>query len=55
MLVVSEGTLANQPTSFYNLFQVEYGKFAERWDTIETILPKSEVLLGNSTLVIHQY
>lgn len=41
VLVVSEGSFAGQPTSFYDLFRVENGKVAEHWDTIETIPPQS--------------
>lgn len=37
VLVVSEGSFADQPTAFYDLFRVENGKIAEHWDTIETI------------------
>jgi predicted SnoaL-like aldol condensation-catalyzing enzyme len=37
VLVVSEGTFAGRPTSFYDLFRVESGRIAEHWDTIETI------------------
>lgn len=42
VLVVSEGSLADQPTSFYDLFRVANGKIAEHWDTIETIPAQSE-------------
>lgn len=42
VLVVSEGSFADKPTSFYDLFRVEHGKIAEHWDTIETIPPRSE-------------
>ncbi len=42
VLVVSEGSFANNPTSFYDLFRVEKGKIAEHWDTIETIPPRAE-------------
>ncbi|SRR6266446_1566328 len=42
VLTVSEGTLAHQHTSFYDLFRVENGKLAEHWDTIETIPPRNE-------------
>lgn len=42
VLVISEGTLAEQPTSFYDLFRVEDGKISEHWDVIETILPKEQ-------------
>jgi predicted SnoaL-like aldol condensation-catalyzing enzyme len=42
VLVVSEGTFAGRPTSFYDLFRVKNGKLAEHWDTLETIPPKQE-------------
>jgi predicted SnoaL-like aldol condensation-catalyzing enzyme len=42
ILVVSEGSYNEQPTSFYDLFHVENGKIAEHWDTIETIPPETE-------------
>jgi predicted SnoaL-like aldol condensation-catalyzing enzyme len=42
VLVVSEGRLAGQPTSFYDLFRVVNGRIAEHWDTIETIPPQSD-------------
>lgn len=42
VLTVSEGSFADQHTSFYDLFRVENGKIAEHWDVIETITPKSE-------------
>jgi predicted SnoaL-like aldol condensation-catalyzing enzyme len=42
VLVVSEGTFNEQPTSFYDLFRVENGKIAEHWDTLETIPPETE-------------
>jgi predicted SnoaL-like aldol condensation-catalyzing enzyme len=41
VLVVSEGSFAGQPTSFYDLFRVENKKIAEHWDTVETIPPQS--------------
>lgn len=41
VLVVSEGSFAGQPTSFYDLFRVENGKIAEHWDTLETIPPQN--------------
>lgn len=37
VLSVSEGTFADVPTSFYDLFRVEGGKIVEHWDVIETI------------------
>lgn len=42
VLVASEGAFAGKHTSFYDLFRVESGKIAEHWDTIETILPRTE-------------
>lgn len=42
VLTVSEGTFANQPTSFYDLFRVENGKIAEHWDVMETIAPEAD-------------
>lgn len=36
-LAVSEGTFAEAPTSYYDLFRVENGKIAEHWDVMETI------------------
>lgn len=42
VLAVSEGTFANEATSFYDLFRLENGKIAEHWDVIETIIPESE-------------
>jgi predicted SnoaL-like aldol condensation-catalyzing enzyme len=42
VLVVSEGSFAGKPTSFYDLFRVQRGKIAEHWDTLETIPPRNE-------------
>lgn len=42
VLVVSEGSFAGKPTSFYDLFRVNNGKIAEHWDTIETIPARTE-------------
>ena len=42
VLVVSEGSFSEQPTSFYDLFRVENGKIVEHWDTLETIPPETE-------------
>jgi predicted SnoaL-like aldol condensation-catalyzing enzyme len=42
VLVASEGSYNEQPTSFYDLFRVENGKIAEHWDTIEPIPPETE-------------
>lgn len=40
VLSISEGTFANKPTSFYDLFRIENNKIVEHWDTIEEIIPK---------------
>ncbi|QKT05187.1 nuclear transport factor 2 family protein [Mycoplasma sp. OR1901] len=40
-LAVSEGTFADAPTSYYDLFRVENGKIAEHWDVMETIAEKN--------------
>ena len=42
VLTVSEGTFADKPTSFYDLFKVENGKIAEHWDVVETIIPEAD-------------
>lgn len=42
VLTVSEGTFADAPTSFYDLFRVEGGKIVEHWDVIETIPAQDE-------------
>ncbi len=42
VLGISEGTFADQPTSFYDLFRVQDSKIVEHWDVIETIIPKDE-------------
>ncbi len=42
MLTISEGTFADEATSFYDLFRVENGKIVEHWDVMETIIPKDE-------------
>lgn len=40
VLSVSEGTFANAPTSYYDLWRIENGKIVEHWDIIETIADK---------------
>ncbi|MEM7512426.1 MAG: nuclear transport factor 2 family protein [Bacteroidota bacterium] len=42
VLTLSEGTLGDAPTSYYDLFRVADGKIVEHWDVIETIMPESE-------------
>lgn len=40
VLAVSEGTFANNPTSYYDLWRIEKGEIAEHWDVMETIAEK---------------
>lgn len=42
VLAVSEGSFANKPTAYYDLFRVESGKIAEHWDVMETISQESK-------------
>ena len=42
VLSVSEGTFADELTSFYDLFRVENGKIVEHWDVIEPIIPQEQ-------------
>lgn len=42
VLVISEGTFANKPTSYYDLFRVENGKIIEHWDVVETIISEAD-------------
>ncbi|MDH7445516.1 nuclear transport factor 2 family protein [Aquimarina sp. 2201CG14-23] len=42
VLTISEGTLGDQHTSFYDLFRVENGKIVEHWDVVETIMPEAD-------------
>ena len=42
VLVVSEGTFGDRPTSFYDLYRIQNGKIAEHWDTLETIPPRAD-------------
>lgn len=47
VLVVSEGKIGGEHSSFYDLFRVEKGKIAEHWDTIEAIPEKKDWKHGN--------
>jgi len=42
VLCVSEGSLNEVHTSFYDLFRIQDGVIAEHWDTVETVPPRSE-------------
>jgi len=42
VLSVSEGYIAGEHSSFYDLFRVEDGKIVEHWDTTERIVPRTE-------------
>lgn len=41
VLAVSEGSYADAPTSYYDLWRVANGKIAEHWDVMETIADAS--------------
>ena len=41
VLAASEGSFADVPTTYYDLFRVENGKIAEHWDVMETLADKS--------------
>lgn len=47
VLALSEGTISDQPTAFYDLFRVEDGKIAEHWDVIAPILAADKAANGN--------
>lgn len=40
VLAVSEGSVADTPSAFFDLFRVENGKIAEHWDTVDVIPPR---------------
>ena len=42
VLVVSEGTFGDRPTSYYDFYRIQNGKIAEHWDTLEPIPPRAE-------------
>jgi len=42
VLSISEGSFADKPTSFYDLFRIENGKIIEHWDVMETIIAKEQ-------------
>jgi predicted SnoaL-like aldol condensation-catalyzing enzyme len=42
VLVISEGTLGDEPTAYYDLFRVEAGRIAEHWDVIQAIPPREQ-------------
>jgi predicted SnoaL-like aldol condensation-catalyzing enzyme len=42
VLVVSEGTFGERPTSYYDFYRIQNGKIAEHWDTLEPIPPRAE-------------
>lgn len=42
VLCVSEGSLIENHSAFYDLFRVSDGKIVEHWDTTEKVAPKSE-------------
>ena len=42
VLSVCEGYKEGEHTSFYDLFRVDDAKIVEHWDTVETVVPRSE-------------
>jgi predicted SnoaL-like aldol condensation-catalyzing enzyme len=42
VLVVAEGSFGGRPSSYYDFYRIQNGKFAEHWDTIEPIPPRAE-------------
>jgi len=42
VLSVSEGTVDEVHSSFYDLYRIDNGMIVEHWDTIEAIAPRSE-------------
>jgi len=42
VLSVCEGYVDQTPSSFFDLYRLEYGKIVEHWDTTEAIPPRSE-------------
>lgn len=42
VLVVSEGSFGDHPTSYYDLYRIQNGKIAEHWDTLEAIPPRAQ-------------
>ncbi|MEO1268869.1 MAG: nuclear transport factor 2 family protein [Myxococcota bacterium] len=47
VFMMSEGTLGDTPTAFFDLLRVEDGMIVEHWDTIATIPPASEMPHNN--------
>ena len=41
-LTISEGTLGNAKTAYYDLWRIENGKIKEHWDVMETIADKKD-------------
>src|ERR1700730_11344637 len=42
VLIVSEGSFGDHPTSYYDLYRIQNGKIVEHWDTSEPIPPPAE-------------
>lgn len=47
VFTMSEGTMGEVPTAFFDLFRLEGGKIVEHWDTIAAIPPASEMAHEN--------
>jgi predicted SnoaL-like aldol condensation-catalyzing enzyme len=42
VLVITEDTFGGVPTGIYDLYRIENGKIAERWDTLHEIPPRAD-------------
>ncbi len=47
VFTMSEGTMGEDPTAFFDLFRLEDGLIVEHWDTVATIPPDSEMAHDN--------
>ena len=47
VLALSEGTIGDRPTAFYDLFRIDDGKISEHWDVISEIIPDDAAANGN--------
>lgn len=47
VFTMSEGTMGETPTAFFDLFRLEDGLIVEHWDTVATIPPASEMAHDN--------
>lgn len=47
VFMMSEGSIGETPTAFFDLLRVQDGKIAEHWDTVATIPPASQMPHSN--------